>query len=350
MRRRHWTGMSVIGRARPKAINPPGDRSAFLKAARQAARSAFLKASSRPEKPEYSGKAGRIAALPLLLAFLLLAPGCTGKADLRIGAQTFTETKILAEMYKALIERSTDLQVKVIPDLAASPLVFSALDRGDIDLATLYSGEIFNNHFPVEPTKDRAEVLRQAKEGFDKYFGFDWMDPLGFENTYAFTVRREVAEQKGYKKISDIKPDAASMRFGVDTSWLERVSDGYPAFQKAYGISFAKSYPMELSLVYSAVKNKQVDIVLAYSTDARLKAFDLATLADDKHFFPPYDASAVMRKDMEARHPEIKQAIAPLFGTMDRDTMVSLNYQVDIEKKSEREVALAYLKEKGLIP
>jgi osmoprotectant transport system substrate-binding protein len=292
----------------------------------------------------------RAALLMLPAAVLLLAGGCMARADINIGAQTFTETKILAEMYKALIERSTGLSVKVIPDLAASPLVFSALDRGDIDLATLYSGEIFNNHFPVKQTKDRAEVLREAKEGFAKYFGFDWMDPLGFENTYAFTVRREVAEQKGYKNISDIKPDAASMRFGVDTTWLERASDGYPAFQKAYGISFAKSYPMELSLVYAAVKNKQVDIVLAYSTDARLKAFDLATLADDKHFFPPYDASAVMREDVEAKYPGVKQAISPLFGTIDRDTMVSLNYMVDIEKKSEREVALAYLKEKGLIP
>ncbi|PLT47416.1 Osmotically activated L-carnitine/choline ABC transporter, substrate-binding protein OpuCC [Paenibacillus pasadenensis] len=297
-------------------------------------------------------RAARTAASACLVLLLTLAgAGCGARPDLRIGAQTFTETKILAEMYKALIEQKTGLDVKVIPDLAASPLVFSALDRGDIDLATLYSGEIFNNHFPLESlTKDRAEVLRQAQEGFDRYYGFDWMDPLGFENTYAFTVRRQVAEASGYRSISDIKPDAASMRFGVDTSWLERASDGYPAFRQEYGISFAKAYPMELSLVYTAVKNEQVDIVLAYSTDARLKAFDLQTLQDDRHFFPPYDASPVMRKEMEALHPGVKEALRPLIGAIDAETMIGLNYQVDIEKKSEREVALAYLKQKGLIP
>ncbi|WP_245851125.1 glycine betaine ABC transporter substrate-binding protein [Paenibacillus herberti] len=292
----------------------------------------------------------RKAALPLFGALMLAGvAGCGNRPDLIIGAQTFTETKILAEMYKTLIEQKTGLEVKVIPDLAASPLVLNALDREDIDLATLYSGEIFNNHFPIEQTKERAAVLRQAQEGFDKYYGFDWMDPLGFENTYAFTVREQVAKEKGYKTISDIKPDAATMRFGVDTSWLERVSDGYPAFQKEYGITFAKAFPMELSLVYTAVKNEQVDIVLAYSTDARLKAFQLKTLEDDRQFFPPYDASPVMRKEMQERYPGVKEAIQPLIGMMDINTMVDLNYQVDIEKKSEREVALAFLKQKGLI-
>ncbi|MCM3748370.1 osmoprotectant ABC transporter substrate-binding protein [Paenibacillus pasadenensis] len=325
-----------------------------LKATRNHPGSADKEHLRRNNGPAAAGKRLKLrfglSALSLLAALLLVvSAGCGSRPDLIIGAQTFTETKILAEMYKTLIEQKTDLEVKVIPDLAASPLVFSALDRGDIHLATLYSGEIFNNHFPIEQTKERAAVLRQAQEGFEQYYGFDWMDPLGFENTYAFTVREQLAQEKGYKTISDIKPDAASMRFGVDTSWLERINDGYPAFQKEYGITFAKAYPMEPSLVYSAVQNDQVDIVLAYSTDARLKAFKLKTLEDDRQFFPPYDASPVMRKEMQERFPGVKEAIQPLIGTIDIETMVNLNYQVDIEKKSEREVALHYLKERGLI-
>jgi len=289
-----------------------------------------------------------LAAL-CLTAVVLTASACGTKNKIVIGAQTFTEAKILAEMYRALIKDRTDADVEVIPDLASSPLVVTAMKRGDIQVATLYSGEIFNNHFPIEDTKDRARVLEEAKQGFDKYYGFKWFDPLGFENTYAFTVRKEVAKEKGFTKISDVKPEAGSMRLGVDTTWLERPADGYPAFTKHYGFTFGSTYPMELALVYSAVANKQVDIVLAYSTDSRLKAFNLTTLEDDKHFFPPYDASTVIRKDTIEKYPKVEVALSELIGTMNVNTMIELNYQVDIEKKSEREVALVYLKRVGLL-
>lgn len=293
---------------------------------------------------------GKIAYVALCLLGVALALSSCGKNEkIVIGAQTFTETKILAEMYRALIEERTGANAEIIPDLASSPLVVSAMKRGDLDVATLYSGEIFNNHFPIKDTRDREAVLQQAKEGFDQYFGFKWFDPLGFENTYAFSVRKEVADKRGYTKISDVKPDADSMRLGVDTTWLERPSDGYPAFTKHYGFTFGSTFPMELALVYSAVANKQVDIVLAYSTDSRLKAYNLTTLEDDKRFFPPFDASTVMRKDLIEKYPEAEAALSELIGTLDVDTMINLNYQVDIEKKSEREVALAYLRKVGLL-
>ncbi|EHB68521.1 MULTISPECIES: osmoprotectant ABC transporter substrate-binding protein [Paenibacillus] len=290
--------------------------------------------------------------IPMLACMLTLAAftsACGIQSDMTIGTQTYTETKIIAEMYKALIEDQTDLNVDIIPDLASSSLVINAMKDNDVQMATLYTGEIFNNHFPISGSKDRAKVLKEAQEGFQEHFGFTWMNPLGFENTYAFTVRKDLAETNGYTKISDVKKDMANMKLGVDTTWLERSTDGYPAFSKAYGITFGQVFPMEISLVYSAVANQQVDIVLAYSTDSRLKAYELQTLKDDKQFFPPYDASPVLRSDLLKKHPEIEEAIAPLIGRLDADTMISLNYQVDIEKKSEREVAIAYLKEQGLL-
>ncbi|BBH19460.1 choline-binding protein [Paenibacillus baekrokdamisoli] len=284
-----------------------------------------------------------------LITTMTVLNGCGTGNKIVIGAQTFTETKILAEMYKALIEDRTDVSVEIIPDLASSPVVLQAIIRGDLQMGTLYSGEIFNKHFPIQNTKDRKKVLEQAQTGFNKYYDLKWMNPLGFENTYAFTVREEVAQAKGYEKISDIKPDAKNMRLGVDTSWLERSTDGYPAFSKYYGITFGTIFPMELSLVYKAATQNQVDIVLAYSTDSRLKAYKLKTLKDDKHFFPPYDASTVMRNDAAKKHPDAAAAVSELIGTINVETMIDLNYEVDMEKKSEREVALAYLKRVGLL-
>lgn len=294
----------------------------------------------------------RLKWIPMLICAFLLAgiiSACGIQSQITIGTQTYTETKIIAEMYKALIEDRTGLNVDIIPDLASSSLVINAMKRNDVQMATLYTGEIFNNHFPISGSKDRQEVLKEAQEGFQKYDQLTWLNPLGFENTYAFTVRKDIADANGYTKISDVKKDMANMKLGVDTTWLERSTDGYPAFSKDYGIKFGQVFPMEISLVYSAVANKQVDIVLAYSTDSRLKAYQLQTLQDDKQFFPPYDASPVLRSDLLKKHPEIQDAISPLIGHLDADTMISLNYQVDIEKKSEREVALAYLKQQGLL-
>lgn len=287
--------------------------------------------------------------LVLAATFTAVLSGCGKANQIIIGTQTFTEPKILAQMHKLLIEDRTNLRVDVLPDLASSPVVFQALKNKDIQMAVLYSGMIFENYFPIEPTKDRAKVLEQAKQGFDKYFGLHWFDPYGFENTYAFTVREDVAQQNNFEKISDVKPKAASMTLGVDTTWLERENDGYPAFRRYYDITFGKTLPMEIALVYNAVASKDVDIVLAYSTDPRIKKYKLKSLKDDKQFFPPFDASPVIRNDVLAKYPELNGIIGLLTGKIDAQTMISLNYEVDVNKRNERKVAEEYLKKVGLL-
>lgn len=232
----------------------------------------------------------------VLTIFSVSVPSKAAAADVTIGTQTFTETKILAEMYKALIEDRTDLSVDIKTDLAASSVVLRSIAQGEVDMGTLYSGEIFNGYFEIEDTKDRAAVLRQAQEGFDKLYNLKWYDPLGFENTYTLAVRPEVAEQYGLGTMSDLEEHAGNMSIGVDTTWLERPADGYPAFTKEYGYTFESTSPMEISLVYQAVADKMVDVVLAYTTDPGLKEFNLVTLEDDRQFFPPFDASTVVKK------------------------------------------------------
>ena len=111
-------------------------------------------------------KLKRIPMLVCLMALAAFTSACGIQSDITIGTQTYTETKIIAEMYKALIEDQTDLKVDVIPDLASSSLVINAMKRNDVQMATLYTGEIFNNHFPISGTKDRDQVLKEAQDGF----------------------------------------------------------------------------------------------------------------------------------------------------------------------------------------
>ncbi|MFE5317870.1 glycine betaine ABC transporter substrate-binding protein [Paenibacillus sp. NPDC056579] len=287
--------------------------------------------------------------LAAAIGWTAVLSGCGTGDKIIIGTQTYSEPKILAQMHKLLIEDRTDLKVDVLPDLASSTVVLQAMKSNDVQMAILYTGMIFDNYFPIEPTKDRASVLKQAKEGFDKHFGMQWLDPYGFENTYAFTVRDDVAKQNNLNAISDVAPTAGNMTLGVDTTWLERQNDGYPAFQKHYGITFGKTLPMEVALVYKAVASKNVDIVLAYSTDPRIKEYSLKSLKDDKQFFPPYDASPVIRKDILAKHPELNEIMNLLTGKIDVNTMIELNYEVDVNKRNERKVAEEYLKKVGLL-
>ncbi|MEK4248005.1 glycine betaine ABC transporter substrate-binding protein [Paenibacillus sp. FSL W7-1287] len=293
--------------------------------------------------------------LKLITAITLLATvvlsGCSngGSQKITIGTQTYSEPKIIAEMYKALIEENTDITVDIVADLAASPIVIQSMDKNDIQMATLYSGEIFNNYFEIEDTKDRQEVLRQAQQGFDENYNFKWFDGFGFENTYAFTVRKELADEYQLTKVSDLKNYADTMKLGVDTTWLERDNDGYRPFQEHYGITFNDVFPMEISLVYQAVADEQVDVVLAYTTDPGIKEFNLQTLEDDLQFFPPFDASPVLRKDTLEKHPELEEIVMTLVGKIDAATMTSLNYEVDVNKRSPKEVAVEFLKENNLL-
>jgi len=274
--------------------------------------------------------------------------GASGGGTIKIGAQTYSEPKILAEMYKLLIEDRTELTVEVIPDLSSSPVVINAMKENEVQMATLYSGEVFNGYFEVEETKDRQRVLEMAQTGFDEHYGFTWFDSYGFENTYGFTVRSEVAEQYGLEKVSDLQAISEEMRLGVDTTWLERV-DGYQAFKDFYGFAFEQTFPMEIGLVYEAVAKEEVDIVLAYTTDARLQEFDLNVLQDDKQFFAPFDASPVVRNDVLQAHPELEEVIQLLIGSIDATTMTSLNYKVDVEQRDVAEVAKEFLAERGLL-
>ncbi|WEK56253.1 MAG: glycine betaine ABC transporter substrate-binding protein [Candidatus Cohnella colombiensis] len=294
-----------------------------------------------------------LAIIVLLLGTLVLSAcsneGNSASGTISIGTQTYSEPKILAEMYKALIEQNTEVNVKIVADLAASPIVIQAMKSNDIQMATLYTGEIFNNHFEVEATKDRNEVLKQAQEGFDKTFDFKWFDPYGFENTYAFTVRKELADQYYLSTVSDLKEYAKTLKLGVDTTWLERDNDGYRAFTKFYDFEFGEKFPMEISLVYQAVADNKVDVVLAYTTDPGIKEFNLQTLTDDKQFFPPYDASPVIKNETLKKYPELNEVINTLVGKIDAETMTSLNYEVDVNKRSPHEVAVQFLKSNGLL-
>jgi len=282
---------------------------------------------------------------------LLLATGCSSGNVVKIGHQPTSEQTILAHMLKQVIEGNSDLKADLVGGLGATPVVLKAMENNDIQISAVrYVGTDITSSLGLEEfSKDPQEAFDLVKNGVAEKFDQLWFPSYGFENTYVFTVRKELADKYNLHTISDLASHSKELSLGTDSSWLERPNDGYQSFIKEYGFQFGKTTPMDIGLVYKAVDTKEVDIVLAYSTDSRLKEYNLVTLEDDKHFFPPYGASPVVRNDTLKQYPQLEEVINKLVGKIDTQTMTALNYQADIEKKDPAAIAREFLLEHGLI-
>lgn len=289
----------------------------------------------------------------LILAAVLLLPGCSlpglgGSSDntIKISTLTHTETQVLGHMLRHLIEHETDLNVEMIENLGTSIIQHQALTSGQVDItAARYTGTDMASILDTEPMKDPDEAMAFVKKEFDERFDQIWYDSYGFQNTYAFTVTDKLAKENGLEKMSDIEKIAGDLTLGVDNNWLNRQGDGYPGFIETYGFEFGEALPMAIGLVYQAVRSGKMDVVLAYSTDGRLKAFNLKTLEDDKQFFPPYETSPVTRKDVIEQHPELDGLLKRLAGKIDAETMTNLNYEADVNKREPSIIAKEFLEE-----
>ncbi|MFJ7938638.1 osmoprotectant ABC transporter substrate-binding protein [Peribacillus sp. NPDC096622] len=293
----------------------------------------------------------RSTILLALLVCSLMITGCSlpglgssSENTVKIGAQSMTESEILANMIAQLIERNTELDTKIIKNLGSNFVQQKAMETGDIDIAaTRYTGTDLTSVLGQEIEKDPVKAMEIVQREFKEQYGFKFFDSYGFDNTYAFTISNELAVEKGYKKISDLEKDADNLRLGVDSAWLKRKGDGYKGFVDTYGLEFGETYPMQIGLVYDAVKNGQMDIVLAYSSDGRIKVNDLKLLEDDKQYFPPYDCSPVITEELLERYPEIEEELNKLIGEITTETMQELNYEVDGNLKEPSVVASEFL-------
>ncbi|PAE06776.1 osmoprotectant ABC transporter substrate-binding protein [Terribacillus saccharophilus] len=293
----------------------------------------------------------KLVLVGMMTAFLLSGcslPGLGGSSadTIKIGTVTTSETQTLGYIQKYMIEHYTDLHAEIVGNLGSSIVMHQAMVNGDVDIsAARYTGTDLSGALHMDLVNDPDEAMAIVQREFEEQFDQKWFDTYGFDNTYVLSVRQDVADEEGLEKVSDLKSVADKYQFGVDNSWINREGIGYDEFVKEYGFEFNKVYPMQIGLVYSALNSGKMDAVLAYSTDARLKQFNLATLEDDKHFFPPYDASPVATNEVLQEHPEIDDILQKMVGKFNNETIVELNYQADIEKKEPSTVAREYLEE-----
>ncbi len=272
----------------------------------------------------------------------------TDAQTIRIGSKNFTEQFILGELMGQLIETHTDLTVERRFNLGGTMICHGALLSGGIDLYAEYTGTALTAILEESVISDPDRAYELVDREYRERFSAEWLQPFGFNNTYAVTIRRSDATSRDVRTISELVPVAGSLRAGFPAEFSER-PDGYPGIRGAYGLQFGEVRDLDPALMYQAIASGEVDVIAAFATDGRIEAFGLQPLEDDQGFFPPYQAAPVIRTEALQAHPELAEVLALLAGLIDDATMQRLNYEVDEEKRPPADVARGLLERRGLL-
>ncbi|MFL6426610.1 MAG: glycine betaine ABC transporter substrate-binding protein [Acidobacteriaceae bacterium] len=291
----------------------------------------------------------------LVLAAMLTAllPGLLSCAPPRpnrpvIGAKNFTEQVLLGELLAQHIEARTGLKVDRRFYLAGSYICQQALEAGRIDGYVEYTGTALTAILKQPPEKDRSGALAIVQRLYRERYGVHVGESLGFENTFAMIVRSDDAARLDVANLSQAAAVASQWKLGVGYEFEER-PDGLRGLEAAYGLKFDGSpRTMDLGLLYRAIQQRQVDIIAGNSTDGPIQPLHLTVLADDRHYFPPYDAVPLFREDAYRRWPQMRAAVAELAGKINAQEMQGMNEAVDGQHQDPAEVVREFRAKKGL--
>ena len=320
-----------------------------------------------------SNAQGRPSKLTLLVGMLLvlalLVAGCApvsgpaatpaasgGEAaapaagPIKIGSKDFTEAILVAELYAQVLEKA-GFQVERKFNLGATPIAHEALLKGDIDLYPEYTSTGLQ-----EVLKDTARyesataILDAVRAGYEGQFQLTWLDASPFNDTNAFATTQAIADQYGLATYSDVAANAANLRLGGPAEFPDRVDT--QGLDEAYGGFMANLKEFKAlgtgTLRYDALQNGDVDLIVAFGTDGRIKGDNLVLLEDDKSFYPIYNIAPVVRMDVLAANPAITEALNTVAPLLTDDVMSGLNFQVDgPDKKEPGDVISAFLAENG---
>lgn len=279
----------------------------------------------------------------LAAALVLLLGACSRGPVIRVGSKNFSEQLILGEIIAQHLEKTLHVRVQRKLDLGGTLLAHQSLLNGQIDLYPEYTGTALTTILKQPPEADAKAVLDRVRAGY-KQWNLDWSAPLGFVNTFAMVVRKEEADARAVRTLSDAAGYDAGWKLGVGYEFVKR-PDGLSGLIGTYRINAKGSVKtMDLGLLYQALEQRQVDMVAGNSTDGLLSVKPFTVLDDDKHYFPPYEAAIVTRADAFAKFPGLREALAGLNGKISTDAMRAMNYELDGKHRPVKEIAKNFLK------
>ena len=284
----------------------------------------------------------KIVILSLILIPLNLVNASSIRAEkpptpVKIGSKTFTESVILGEIV-AQVARSEGAKAEHVRQLGGTRVLWSALLKGDIDLYPEYTGTITQEIFADRKISDEETLKRVLAEK-----NILMSRPLGFNDTYAIGMKKDVAEELGITKISDLSRHP-ELRFGFTNEFMDR-GDGWPSLQRTYNLPQKNVRGLDHDLAYRGLESGSIDVTDLYSTDAEIRYYDLRVLEDDLKHFPEYNAVLLYRSDLKERAPETLKAISQLEGRISEEAMIQMNAHAKIDRVPESMVASEFLKE-----
>lgn len=285
----------------------------------------------------------------LLSLLFLVACGPPRQDRIVVGSKNFTEQAVLGEIFAQQIEARTHLPVERQFYLAGSFICHQAILAGRIDMYPEYTGTAVTAILKQKPEGSRQVVYQHVKSEYERQFNLTLGAPLGFDDTFAIEIRGDDARRMNLKTISQAATYTPQWRPGFGYEFMER-PDGYKGLVATYGLRFAEQPRiMDLGLLSRALKAKQVDLIAGNTTDGLIPALDLFVLEDDRHYFPPYEAVPVIRRQTMQQHPEVGAALDELANKITDQDMQQLNYAVDGQHRDIKEVVHQFLMSKGVL-
>ena len=273
----------------------------------------------------------------------------TKKDKLIISGKLGSEPEILINMYKILIEENSKLGVELKPGLGKTSFVFNALKNGDIDIYPEFSGTAVFTFLKETPVNNNAEdVFNQAQKGMETKFKMVMLKPMKYNNTYAIAVSKKFADENNLKTISDLARVKDKIKAGFTREFNDR-EDGYSGLKKLYQFEIPNIKEFEPKLRYVAVQSGDINLVDAYSTDPELAQYNMVILKDDKHLFPPYQGSPMMREETLKKYPKLRNILEKISGKISDEEMSTMNYRVSVKGEKAEDVAREYLRNAGII-
>jgi osmoprotectant transport system permease protein len=290
--------------------------------------------------PLFTATGAGVIALLLVTGGLIWSDRAGGR--IVVGSKNFTEQMILGELISQLIERNTRLKVSRKFNLGDTIVCDNAMRAGDLDVYVEYTGTALTAIFK-QPVRMNVDDVRLIVEACYSITDRTMTPPLGFNNTYVILVRGEDARRLGLHTISDVARYTEQWRPGFGAAFLDR-EDGYRGLINHYGLRFAdEPRAMDLSLIYRALADKQVDLVAGDATNGLIAKLDLYALEDDKRYFPPYHAAPVIRSETLNRYPELRGVLDRLAGKVSDQEMRQMNYEADVERRDVSSIVKSFL-------
>jgi osmoprotectant transport system substrate-binding protein/osmoprotectant transport system permease protein len=276
--------------------------------------------------------------------------GASRRAPIIVASKPFGESYLLAEMFAQLLE-SHGMVVDRRMGLGQTEIAMQALRSGAIDVYPEYTGTgllaVLHDSLTDSLASDPRRVFAHVAREFSSRYGLRWLPPLGFQNSYAIAVRKETAAKYHLRTLSDLARESGHLVAGFTADFIGR-ADGLAGLARTYGVHPRAVRPLAPAVKYQALATGAVDVIDGYSTDGLLSKYDLVTLVDDRHFFPPYEAAAVTGVRLSRERPEAIAALTLLSGMLDESRMRVLNRRIEVDGEDVKRVAADALRDIGL--